>query len=97
MARLLFSTAGELRFAVLGYVPVIAAMGVSSLMILPILGAQMAVIGAMLFVVSDLVLSLEMFVLRDGGRAKKVAPFVVWPTYWVAIVLLLLGFLASQG
>ena len=40
MARLLFSKAGELRFAVLSYVPVIAAMGVSSLMILPILGAQ---------------------------------------------------------
>ncbi len=88
MAKVLFSRAGDLRFAVLAYVPIIVGMGVASLA-LPALGPlTFAILGALLFVSSDFVLSLEMFVLRDSSSARKFTPFYVWASYWLAQFLI---------
>jgi len=90
MASLLFKNAGSLRFAVLAYVPMIAGLGLAGLgfaeswMIF-------VTLGALLFVASDLVLGLEMFVLREGTMGRKLAPFWVWATYWSAQVLIVMG------
>lgn len=93
MAGLLFSRAGSLRFAVLGYIPVIMSMALAALA-LPAIGPLALVLPAALsFLVSDTVLSLEEFVVPLGHRLHRLTPFVVWPTYWLAQ----LGFLIGLG
>jgi uncharacterized membrane protein YhhN len=89
VAPVLFRAAGPLRFAVLGYVPMIAGMGIAGLGFA--LQMPLVSIGALLFVASDLVLGLEMFVLRDRTLAKRVAPFWVWATYWLAQTVLVVA------
>lgn len=89
VAPILFRGAGPLRFAVLGYVPMIVGMGIAGLGFA--LQMPLVSIGALLFVASDLVLGLEMFVLKSGTWAARLAPFWVWATYWSAQVLIVLG------
>ncbi|MDB9856839.1 lysoplasmalogenase [Amylibacter sp.] len=91
MAVVLFRHAGEMRFAVVCYVPVIAGLGVSALSLAPQGPVVFALFGAMCFLTSDFVLALEMFVLRVGNVVRKATPFVIWGTYWSAQLLLLLG------
>jgi uncharacterized membrane protein YhhN len=89
VAPILFRGAGQLRFAVLGYVPMIVGMGIAGLGFahdLPLVAC-----GALLFVASDLVLGLDMFVLKSNTWAARVAPFWVWSTYWGAQVFIVLG------
>lgn len=80
MAIVLLPRAGDLRVAVLAYIPIIAGMGIAALG-LPLPGL---LIGALLFVLSDFVLAMEMFVLSKTAPARRITPFVVWLTYWLA-------------
>ncbi|MBR9863082.1 MAG: lysoplasmalogenase [Rhodobacteraceae bacterium] len=95
MTVLLYRTAKELRFAVVAYVPVIIVMGGSAL-VLPDRGVlALALCGAFVFMLSDLILSLELFVIPEGSRWLYLTPFAVWGTYWCAQALLLAGLLAG--
>lgn len=70
-----------------GYVLVIlimAALGAG----LP--GHPLARLGAAAFVASDLLLALEMFVLREG-RVKRIAQRLLWALYWGAQAAILWG------
>lgn len=80
---------GALRWPVRGYVVVILAMGISALG-LPA-GYGLAVAGALLFVLSDLILSVETFVLDDDHPARVLAGKLVWLTYIGAQIGLLMG------
>lgn len=91
MAWLLFTRAGALRFAVMGYIPIILIMAVTALAV-PGAGSGVLVAGplifilpaALLFLLSDTVLALQEFVIPTGHRLHRLTPFVVWPTYWLA-------------
>lgn len=84
MAVILFRKAGRLRWAVMAYIPIILGMAVAA-MTLPQLGPLILVLpAALLFVASDFVLSLEMFVLDARHPARRVTPFLVWSWYWLA-------------
>ena len=83
MMRLLWSRAGDMRGPVMGYIPVILAMAIAVLAVAPHAPLAWALPAAALFLISDTTLSLDLFVLRDGS-ARRLAPFVVWPTYWLA-------------
>ena len=85
MAVVLMPRAGDLRFAILAYIPIITGMGIVALA-LPNVGLLLP--GALLFVVSDFVLALEMFVFAAQSTARRFTPFVVWATYWAAQFLL---------
>ena len=54
--------------------------------------AGIALIGAALFILSDAVLSLELFVLPATHAARRVTPFVIWSTYWLAQAVFLMAF-----
>lgn len=95
MARVLFRTAGEMRFAVLGYVPIIVVMGISALTLAPLGLLGLAVFGALAFVVSDFILALDLFVLPKEHGLRKLTSLLVWGSYWGAQVLLLLGMAVS--
>lgn len=92
VAPALFTRAGPLRWAVLAYVPVILGMGAAALALAPLLGWAVP-LSAAAFVLSDLILAAGLFLLRPGGAAARVAPFLVWPLYWGAQA----GFFASLG
>ncbi len=84
MAAILGPRAGALRGPVLGYVPIILGMGIAVL-VLPGQGAlRLALPAAIGFVVSDLVLAVDTFLLRRDHPAKAWAPHAVWVTYWGA-------------
>lgn len=91
MAVLLAPRAGALKGPVLGYIPVILGMGVGALT-LPGQGTLFWVLPAALaFVVSDLVLAIETFVLPRDHPASRATPYIIWPLYWGAQA----GFLAA--
>lgn len=96
MIAVLWPRAGELRGPVAAYVPIILSMGVSVLALPQVWPVGLAQIAALLFILSDFTLSMEMFVLPEG-RMKRLAPFVVWPTYWLAQLGFVLGFAVLAG
>lgn len=91
MAVLLFRRAGEMRYAVVAYVPVILSMSVAALS-LPFDGPLSLILpGALLFLTSDLILAIEEFLLPEDHRVRRVTPFLVWPSYWGAQLLFVMG------
>ena len=68
MARVLFPRAGALRGPVLAYIPIILGMGVAVLALPPPVWALLA---AVAFITSDLVLASEKFLLPDGHPALR--------------------------
>lgn len=84
MAVVLFGRAGSLRFALMGYIPIILSMAVAALA-LPALGPLGLILpAALLFLLSDTVLASEEFLMPDGHAVRRFTPFIVWPTYWLA-------------
>lgn len=70
---------GDLKWPVRAYVCIILAMG---LLALGLPGARnVALWGALLFVVSDMILSLETFVLASDDPRRKLASKLVWISY----------------
>ncbi len=90
MAAVLFAHAGTLRWPVFGYVAIIMVMGLVAIGLPP--GLRIVQIAALLFILSDAVLGLELFVLSADHPLRRVTPFVVWSFYWGAQFLFLIGF-----
>jgi len=80
---------GNLRWPVRGYVGVIALMMLGA-MTLPT-GFAAILLGAVLFVLSDIVLSLQLFRLTDGSWVALWAGRVVWVLYIGGQSLILWG------
>lgn len=80
---------GALKWPVRGYVGIILAMAVVALGLPD--ARYVALLGALLFVVSDLVLSLETFVMQPADARRNWAGKVVWVTYIAAQVCLFWG------
>ncbi|MGV6812372.1 MAG: lysoplasmalogenase [Brevirhabdus sp.] len=70
---------GELKSAVRAYVALILTMGVCAILLGP--HGFAATLGAMLFIASDAVLALELFVLKETSPLRRLTPRVVWPLY----------------
>ncbi len=77
--------------AVLAYIPIILSMAVAA-MTLPVQGALVWVLPAAIsFMVSDMVLAVETFVLSDDHALRRYTPYAIWSLYWGAQV----GFFAA--
>ena len=84
---------GSLRWPVRGYVLVIGMMGGAALLLTPHpenAGATYLQIGAALFILSDLLLALRLFVFPAGPAAFALS-VALWPAYWLGQFLILLG------
>ncbi len=79
---------GALRWPVRFYVAVITLMALAALT-LPA-SRWPALVGALLFLLSDLLLALELFVL-PAGRLKRLAGRALWAAYWSGQALILWG------
>lgn len=85
--------AGALAWPVRLYTLVIALMALAVAAVPPGALDGRAPLGAALFVASDFILALELFVLRDA-RAKRIAAKLLWPLYWLGQALILWGTLS---
>lgn len=84
MAFLLLPRAGELQAPVLAYIPIILAMGLGVLVLPPQGMLVYALPAALSFILSDMVLASEKFLLRDGHPAQALTPYIIWASYWLA-------------
>lgn len=89
MARLLWSKAGPLRWPVLGYVVIIAVMGINALLV-PLPFARLVIVAAFLFILSDSLIATERFLIREGAAPRWMPP-AIWATYWLAQLLFCVG------
>lgn len=80
---------GALRWPVRVYVVIIVGMGLAALGLPE--GYALATAGALLFMLSDLILSVETFRMGAGHPARRWAGKLVWITYIAAQTGLLLG------
>lgn len=104
LATLLISTefwlipkTGTLRWPVRGYVLTIGAMAASAAIQLDCLERDVLRIGAALFVLSDVLLALRLFVVTST-RSRTALSLLVWPCYWIGQMLIASGaMLHSMG
>lgn len=91
MIRILAPRAGDLKLPVVGYIPIILAMGLAALCLT---GASLVWVlpAALAFMISDVVLAFETFVLAEDHWLRRYTPYVVWPLYWGAQVGFYLSF-----
>lgn len=87
---------GDLRPPVRGYVGLIGLMGITAVL-LPAHDGQLEVrLGAGLFILSDLMLALQLFVVKSPGLHRTLA-LALWPAYWLGQALIAWGALLYTG
>jgi uncharacterized membrane protein YhhN len=103
LAGLLLSTevwlaprTGELRQPVQAYVGLIGAMGVVAVLLPAHPGQGVLRLGAGLFIASDLMLALQLFVVKGAGARRRLA-WTVWPAYWAGQALIAWGTVPYAG
>lgn len=87
---------GGLRGPVRGYVALIGLMGLAAVLLPAGQGQGVLRSGAALFILSDLMLAVQLFVVRDPGVRRGLA-LALWPAYWAGQALIGWGALAFWG
>ena len=82
--------AGALRWPVRAYSVIIAIMALTVAAIPPAPGVATLQLGAALFVISDLIIAIQMFVVTGRLRKKRLGQ-LLWPLYWGGQALILWG------
>jgi len=77
-------------------VGLIGLMGLAALLLPAVPGQHEVRAGAGLFVLSDLMLALHLFVLRDP-RMRRSLSLALWPAYWVGQALIAWGAVVFWG
>lgn len=80
----------RLRWPVRGYVLVIGLMATVTIALPPHGGRAVIWSGATLFVLSDLLLAIEIFIARPP-RLKRALRLALWPAYWLGQAAILFG------
>ncbi|MDA5093503.1 lysoplasmalogenase [Aliiroseovarius sp. KMU-50] len=78
---------GPLGWPVRIYVLVIGAMGLSALL----LPFGISTMGAALFILSDLILAIELFRMREDHPSKLLAGYLIWGFYIAGQAMILMG------
>lgn len=81
---------GDLRWPVRGYVVLIGLMGVAAVLLPAAPGQGVLRWGAAMFILSDLMLAVQLFVTRDQGIRRRLA-LALWPAYWAGQALIAWG------
>ncbi len=76
--RNLWPHLGAMRVPVIFYVFAILGMGLAAS------GLQqfLILVGALAFILSDIILSHELFVWKEGSAPRKYSPYFIWGLYW---------------
>jgi hypothetical protein len=70
-------------------------MGVAALGLSASIPTGLALLGALVFMLSDTILAAEKFRLDAGQPFRRVAPYLVWAFYWGGQALITYGILAA--
>ena len=89
MATRLLPVTGSLAKPVLVYIAVITIMGVYAAM----LDQPLAIIGAVMFMASDALLSTEKFLLAPEAKIRQPIAIAVWSLYYIGQLFIALAFL----
>lgn len=81
---------GDLRQPVRAYVALIGLMGVAAVLLPEHHGQGTLRAGAVLFILSDLMLALQLFVVKDARLRHRLA-LTLWPAYWAGQALIAVG------
>lgn len=81
---------GDLRQPVRGYVGLIGLMGGAAVLLPFHPGQGILRLGAGLFILSDLLLALQLFVVTGAGLRRGLA-LALWPAYWAGQALIAWG------
>ena len=87
---------GALRQPVRGYVGLIGVMGVAAVLLPAHPGQGVLRLGAALFILSDLMLALQLFVVKGPGVRRALA-LALWPAYWAGQALIAWGAVRYPG
>lgn len=87
---------GSLRWPVRIYVGLIGLMGAAAIMVPTVPGQAALRAGAALFIVSDLLLAIQLFVVRDAGWRRGYS-LILWPVYWAGQALIAWGAVILWG
>ena len=88
---------GHLRQPVRGYVGLIGVMGLVAILLPDHPGQGVLRLGAGLFIISDLMLALQLFVVKGAGVRRRLG-LALWPAYWAGQALIAWGtVLAARG
>ncbi|WP_050931821.1 lysoplasmalogenase [Aestuariivita boseongensis] len=92
LALRILPATGALRIPVALYIPIILSMSLAALSLSPSPATGLILLGAALFLLSDSLLAVETFLLKDGMPLARALARIVWPSYWAAQALFLAGF-----
>lgn len=81
---------GDLRQPVRGYVGLIGLLGMAAVLMPAHAGQGVVRLGAVLFILSDLMLALQLFVVTSVTRKRRLA-LALWPAYWLGQALIAFG------
>lgn len=81
---------GDLRQPVRAYVGLIGVMGLTAVVLPAHHGQGVLRLGAALFILSDLLLALQLFVVRGAALRRRLA-LALWPSYWAGQALIAVG------
>jgi uncharacterized membrane protein YhhN len=87
---------GDLRQPVRAYVGLIGLMGVTAVLLPSHPGQADLRLGAGLFILSDLMLALQLFVVKSP-RLHRMLALALWPAYWLGQALIAWGALLYAG
>lgn len=90
MGRVLWPATGSIRIPVMVYIAIIIAMGIAAISTIQN-GSYVVLIGAGLFVLSDIILSTELFLLPVKHKLCSITPYFVWAFYWLGQVSIFSG------
>lgn len=82
ITRKLYPHLGKLTVPVLFYILTILVMGVTTLTLPATHPLQLAILGSILFIASDTILSLELFVLEKSDAVRRYTAPTLWFLYW---------------
>ncbi len=90
--RNLWPHLGAMRIPVLAYVVAILAMGIAATGLVQLL----VIVGALMFMASDIILSHELFVWKEGSRIRQYSPYFIWGLYWSGQALIAWSYLVQM-
>lgn len=86
----LWKSLGDMRWPVLAYTTVIAFMGATAVIL--DIGTQFVAVGAAMFITSDVLVALEVFVIEEDDRIRFITSPLLWSLYFGGQALIAYGF-----
>lgn len=90
MGKTLWKPSASLRIPVVIYSVIIAVMGLAAIG-LNAQGQSIVFMGAVLFIFSDVILAVEMFLMKPDHPLRAIALRFIWMFYWMGQAAILLG------